>query len=95
MGTVETVSEVDSESLREFYNKYAHPENMVITVVGNVNEDEVFETIKKDFGGMKKGSTPAPVIKADAPPSEIREKIETKQDKAQTHILLGFRQNLF
>lgn len=91
LGTVETVSEVDSESLRDFYNKYARPENMVITVVGNVNEDEVFETIKKDFGGMIKGSTPAPVIKADAPPSEIREKIETKKDKAQTHILLGFQ----
>ena len=91
LGTVETVSEVDSESLRDFYNKYARPENMVITVVGNVNEDEVFETIKKDFGGMKKGSTTAPVIKADAPPSEIRENIETKKDKAQTHILLGFQ----
>jgi len=91
LGTVETVSAADSQSLREFYEKYVRPENMVITVVGNVNRDEVLETIKKDFGGMKKGSTPNPVINADAPSQEIRERIDKKQDKAQTHILLGFQ----
>jgi zinc protease len=91
LGTVETVSAVDSLSLREFYEKYVRPENMVITVVGNVNIDEVLETIKKDFGGMKKGSTPNPVINADAPPQEIRKRVDKKQDKAQTHILLGFQ----
>ncbi len=91
LGSVDTVSAANSQSLREFYVKYARPENMVITVVGNVNSDEVLETIKKDFGGMKKGSAPSPVIKAESPPQEIRERIETKQDKAQTHILLGFQ----
>jgi len=91
LGTVDTVSSADSQSLREFYEKYARPENMVIAVVGNVNRDEVLETIKKDFGGMKKGSTPNPVIKADAPPQEIRERVDKKRDKAQTHILLGFQ----
>jgi len=77
--------------LSEFYHKYAHPENMVITVVGNVNEEEVLTTVKRDFGDLKKGEMVFPEIKADAPPSEIREKIDTKQDKAQTHILLGFQ----
>ena len=91
LGTSENVSAFDSKALREFYERYARPENLVITVVGNVNEEEVLNVIKKDFGGMKKGSTPDPEIKADAPPSEIREKIDTKQDKAQTHILLGFQ----
>ncbi len=91
LGTIDTVNAADSESLREFYEKYVRPQNMVITVVGNVNRDEVLETIKKDFGGMKKGSAPNPVINADAPPQEIRERVEKKRDKAQTHILLGFQ----
>ena len=91
LGTVENVSVFDSKTFGEFYEKYACPENMVITVVGNIDEAQVLETIKKDFGAMKKGSAPSPVIKADAMPQEIREKIETKQDKAQTHILLGFQ----
>jgi len=91
LGTIDTVKASDSKSLKEFYEKYVRPENMVITVVGNVNKDEVLETIKNDFGGMKKGSTPNPVINADAAPQEIRVRVDTKQDKAQTHILLGFQ----
>ncbi len=91
LGSAENVSAFDPQSLRRFYAKYARPENLVITVVGNVNEEEVLETIKRDFGGMEKANTPAPVINAEAPPTEIREKVDTKQDKAQTHILLGFQ----
>ncbi len=91
LGSAENVSAFDSESLQRFYRKYARPENLVITVVGNVNEEEVLETIKKDFVSMEKANTPSPVISAEEPPSEIREKIETKEDKAQTHILLGFQ----
>jgi zinc protease len=91
LGSAENVSAFDPESLRRFYSKYARPENLVITVVGNVNEEEVLETIKEDFGGMEKSNIPAPIINADEPPSEIREKIDTKEDKAQTHILLGFQ----
>ncbi len=91
LGTAENVSAFDSDSLQRFYRKYARPDNLVITVVGNVNEQEVLETIKKDFSGMEKANTPSPVITADTPPAGIREKIETKEDKAQTHILLGFQ----
>ena len=91
LGTSENVSKFDSQSLRAFYEKYVHPENMVITVVGNVDDEEVLKTVKKDFGDLKKGEMIFPEIKADAPISEIREKVDTKQDKAQTHILLGFQ----
>lgn len=91
LGTPENVSGFDTQSLNEFYKKYARPENMVITVVGNVNEEQVLDVIKKDFGGMQKGGLLVPEIKADSPPSEIRERIDTKEDKAQTHILLGFQ----
>ena len=91
LGSTQNVSSFDSEGLRNFYEKYARPENLVITVVGNVDEEEVLETIKRDFGSMEKANTPAPVLNAEAPPSEIREKIDTKEDKAQTHILLGFQ----
>ncbi len=91
LGTPENVSKFDTQSLSAYYQKYVHPENLVITVVGNVNEEEVLKTIKMDFGDLKKGEMVFPEIKADAPPSEIREKFDTKQDKAQTHILLGFQ----
>jgi len=40
---------------------------------------------------MKKGESPAPEIKTEAAPTEIRTKTDTKPDKAQTHIIMGFQ----
>jgi zinc protease len=66
------------------------PEDMVITVVGDVDENEALSVIRKKFGGMKKVTTPMPVISPVQPPTQVTEKIETKPDKAQTHIIMGF-----
>lgn len=90
LGTVETVTEFDGPDLREFYSKYVRPENMVITIVGEVDENEALEAIKEKFGSMKKGASTAPVIKPVTPPTAVTEKTETKPDKAQTHIIMGF-----
>jgi zinc protease len=90
LGTVDTVTEFDGSDLRGFYAKYVRPENMVITIVGDVDEKEALEAIKERFGGMKKGTSPVPVVSAVTPPSAITEKTETKPDKAQTHIIMGF-----
>ncbi|MCI0480872.1 MAG: insulinase family protein, partial [Candidatus Dadabacteria bacterium] len=90
LGTVETVTEFDGSDLREFYAKYVRPENMVITIVGDVDENEALEAVREKFGGMKKGASPAPEIKPVTAPSAITEKTETKPEKAQTHIIMGF-----
>jgi len=40
---------------------------------------------------MKKGSASEPTIVTDPAPSQIAERVETKEDKAQTHIIVGFQ----
>lgn len=91
LGTINTVSEFDGGDLAAFYDKYARPENMVITVVGDINEEEVLALVKEKFGGMKKGESPVPQIKAETAQTEIKKRIDTKPDKAQTHIIVGFQ----
>ncbi len=90
LGTVETVTAFDGTDLRAFYGKYVRPENMVITIVGDVDEKEALNAIKEKFGSMKKGGSPLPAVKAVTPPAAVTEKTETKPDKAQTHIIMGF-----
>ncbi|MEW6144332.1 MAG: pitrilysin family protein [Thermodesulfobacteriota bacterium] len=90
LGTVDTVTEFDGSDLREFYAKYVRPENLVITIVGDVDGKKALEEIKEKFGGMKKGASPVPAVNPVTPPSAITEKTETKPDKAQTHIIMGF-----
>lgn len=91
LGTPETINRINREDLVSFYEKYARPENMVIAIVGDVNEKEVLREVEKHFGKMKKGQLSAPDIKPEAPPLDIRTKVVDQKEKAQTHMIMGFR----
>lgn len=90
LGTVDTVTSFNGKSIQAFYKKYATPENLVITIVGDVNEDEALAVVKEKFGAMKKGTETAPEVPAPTAPEKITELVETKPEKAQTHIIMGF-----
>ena len=45
-GTVETVSEIDKETLEKCYHTFYHPSNMMLFVVGNIDVDATMEVIK-------------------------------------------------
>jgi zinc protease len=91
LGTKETVNKITRDDLTKFYKKYAHPENLVIAVVGDVNERDVLRTIEKYFGTLKKGGFLPPQVKAEPSPDKIRTDVLKQKDKAQTHIILGFQ----
>lgn len=91
LGTEETVSNFTGSDLTTFYEKYARPENMVITVVGNVDEQKVLEMVKEKFGGLEKGKIVRPELTTEPAPTEVRTKIKTKPEKAQMHIIMGFQ----
>jgi len=43
-GTTKTISELDLETLREYYNSILSPENIVLSVVGNISDEIKTET---------------------------------------------------
>ncbi len=46
-GTVESIAEINRDVLYKCYNTFYHPSNMVVLVVGDVDEKEVFSEIEK------------------------------------------------
>lgn len=53
-GTVETVAQIDKETLEKCYHTFYHPSNMMLFVVGNIEPNETMELIRhnqsqKDF----------------------------------------------
>lgn len=46
-GTVETISGINPEMLYKCYNTFYHPSNMVLTVVGDFEPEEILAEIKK------------------------------------------------
>ena len=90
LGTKETVSKISRDDLVNFYDKYVRPENMVIALVGDVDEKEVLTTIENYFGKMEKGKFSPAQVQPEPPQDKVRTGVIEQKDKAQAHIILGF-----
>ena len=88
LGTEKTVESLTRDDLVAYQNKLFAPENMVISIAGDVDSDEVKALVEKYFGGMKGGFI-APDVPQEPEPTEIK-RAYIEKDKKQTHIVLGF-----
>ncbi|OGL40943.1 MAG: hypothetical protein A3C43_09750 [Candidatus Schekmanbacteria bacterium RIFCSPHIGHO2_02_FULL_38_11] len=89
LGTKESISSIKKEDLLEFYKKFAVPENLVFTVVGDVKTENVSGKIENAFRNLKKETFSMPEI-SDPSPLETNKSSIIYRDKKQAHILLGF-----
>ncbi len=78
IGTEKTVNEITSEGLSSFHKKHYNAKNTIITIVGNVNEEEALSTVGGLFNKMPIGDKSKQII-------FTKEQIGT--DKKHTSIL--------
>ncbi len=52
---------------KEFFDKYYVPSNMVVTLVGDLNPDEVWPVVEKYFGRLPSSPEPAPFRTVEPP----------------------------
>lgn len=88
LGTAESLNSITRDDLFEHMSHFYIPDNCVIAVVGNFEENRLLEIIDKYFGGWKSiGYCRLPETRPD-----IRANfVYRKKDIEQTHICLGFR----
>lgn len=86
-GTRKTVSKLNQNNLSKFYNEYYVPNNMIITIVGDIKDP--IKKIKKLFSFKNKK---IPKIKLIIEPKQIKsdKKIE-KRPINQSYIILGYK----
>jgi zinc protease len=75
--------------LKEYYSKLVVPDNMVVTVVGDVETKQVVLATQKGFGELKRGDFSSPPIPLESPLLQMR-RSENYQKKEQAHFVLGF-----
>lgn len=90
LGTRENVSGFTSADILGFYEKVVRPENMVISVVGDVDTEHALKELEKLFGSMEKGGFKKTDPDPEPPLSVSRRDVRYEKDKAQTHIITGF-----
>jgi zinc protease len=89
LGTLESISRLTQRDLKEYYWRIVVPENMIITVVGDVDQTKVHLAVKKGFGDLKRESPSAPSISQEFLVQRMR-KAEIIKMKEQAHFVLGF-----
>jgi zinc protease len=89
LGTFDSIQRLTQMDLKEYYQRIVIPENMVLTVVGDVDPTKVLLAAKKGFGDLKRESPSALTILQE-PPVQKKRKAEIIKMKEQAHFILGF-----
>jgi len=90
MGTPKSVNILKRNTLVEYYDRLVYPENMVISVSGDIDQDYAISAISHVFENfLRKGDLSIKKReKVKAPERETR--VEEKIDKLQAHFIIGF-----
>jgi len=85
LGTEETLSTFNGDTLREYMFEHYTPENTVISIAGNITDDFIAE-VEKYFGAFEAGKSEREISK----PSFHTNRISRKKETEQAHLCLGY-----
>jgi zinc protease len=89
-GSVDAVQHLTQKDLLDFRDRYVVAKNGVIYVFGDVKAAEVKQAVEQTLGSMKPGALALTDAKPSMPLSKS-ETVESRKDKAQGVIMVGFR----
>lgn len=85
LGTEETLATFDGDTLREYMNEHYTPDNVVVSVAGNISESFIKE-IEKLFGTYETGAKKQKFEK----PNFMDQKLSKQKETEQAHLCIGF-----
>ncbi len=89
LGTLKSVEKISVNDIEGFYKKYVVPNNMVISIFGDIDSAKVLESIKKNFGSLTKKDVSLLTF-SESPPVETRQET-IRLDKNQAMLMMGFQ----
>jgi zinc protease len=88
-GTRETISNMDREDLINWYRRIAFPANFVLSVVGDVDSDQLIPYVEQRFKSFPARTGRIADISPEPPLKEIL-RAHLKRPGAQTHLIWGY-----
>lgn len=88
-GEIETVSSFKRDGLINFYRAYCVPNNMVISISGDIEPEKVHQNVLSLFKDIPHKELPKRPI-PEIPPGKVKKEI-FKMDKEETLLVLGFK----
>ncbi|WP_245598548.1 M16 family metallopeptidase [Glycomyces arizonensis] len=90
-GTVESVRDLTAERIRGFYRRHYLPSNLVVSVAGGVDHDEVVKLAKEAFAPLPPGTPEPPRRRRDDLPERPELLAVEREDTEQAHLVVGCR----
>ena len=89
LGEAQQVRSFRSKDLKKFYQSLCSPQNLVISVVGDVEAKEVLDVLNQEFSQIKNKKNPVKKLKT---PEKLKYQQFSFQekDKNQAHLVVGF-----
>ena len=92
-GTLESISEITKEDLYLCHDTFYAPNNMVLIVVGDLNEDELFSYVK-NHQSKREHSKKDLVVHTVSEPKEVNDKEKTvSMNVSEDRFMLGYKFN--
>ena len=88
LGSPEALAKLTSADLADFHRRFVVPDNMVLTVFGNVRAEDVRKKVEARFGAMKRATPDFPHAAAETLTADAR-KVENVP-KVQAVLLIGY-----
>jgi zinc protease len=89
-GTIETVTSFSREDVLAHHARWVQAGNLVLAVAGDVDPDEIAERLADRLAELPAGRFAPPAPPVEPAPSERRQ-AELRKDRAQAHLVVGFR----
>jgi predicted Zn-dependent peptidase len=87
LGTQESVSDMTTERIREFFELHYRPGNMVVAVAGDLDHEQVADGLERRFAGRSGGAAPA----RQGPDRRVEPLRVTRRTTEQAHLVLAMR----
>lgn len=85
-GTSESVTALTLEDVQRFYRNWYQPENIIFSIAGNFNEEDVRKQLEQELGDIPSGTTPP---EYETPPFTSGIHLEDR-DIGQDHLCVAF-----
>ncbi len=90
LGTAESVARFDADAVRGHHERLIRAGNLVLAIAGDVDPDQVAAQVSARLAELDARPFAPPALPEEPPPREIRS-AELRKERAQAHLVLGFR----
>jgi len=78
--SIKHIEDATLEDVNEFYNNFYAPNNAILAISGNINEDRAIELVNKWFGDIPRSNYIAPLIPSEPKQTEARKLVVKDND---------------